>query len=131
MLLEQKFINLAPLRWKGTEDECYLEGGWVTDYPEIVSWMRVSYWKHNKYQWIEKGKDLGFIAPWDATEANRKPNNAEEVLTQEKEPASNTEVDKHDLDASGLLSHVAGSTSVPNVGGGWMDVVISRPGARN
>lgn len=47
-LVEQRYITLAYERWAGTEDAWVLDGDWMVSRPDILSWMRTIYWKHNK-----------------------------------------------------------------------------------
>lgn len=47
-LVEQRYVALAYDRWAGTEDAWMLDGDWMVSRPDILSWMRTIYWKHNK-----------------------------------------------------------------------------------
>lgn len=47
-LVEQKFVALAYERWGRPEDVWVLDGDWMVSRPDILSWMRTIYWKHNK-----------------------------------------------------------------------------------
>jgi hypothetical protein len=47
-LVEQKYVALAYERWAGAEDAWVLDGDWMISRPDILSWMRTIYWKHNK-----------------------------------------------------------------------------------
>lgn len=46
--VEQRYVDLAYERWGGTQDAWVLDGDWMVARPDILSWMRSIYWKHNK-----------------------------------------------------------------------------------
>jgi hypothetical protein len=47
-LVEQRYVAMAYERWAGSDDSWVLGGDWMVSRPDILSWMRTIYWKHNK-----------------------------------------------------------------------------------
>lgn len=47
-MVEQRYIALAYERWAGSDDSWVLDGDWMVSRPDLLSWMRTIYWKHNK-----------------------------------------------------------------------------------
>ena len=45
--VNELFIIRAKERWQG-DDKWALEGGWLDNRPDIVAWLRWTYWKHSK-----------------------------------------------------------------------------------
>lgn len=46
--VEAKFIEKAQQKWSAEDKQWAIDGGWLTNRDDIVSWMRSIYWKHNK-----------------------------------------------------------------------------------
>ncbi|KAF4637147.1 hypothetical protein G7Y89_g930 [Cudoniella acicularis] len=46
--VEEDFVARAQGRWGGVDERWVLSGQWLNSRPDIVTWMRSTYWKHNK-----------------------------------------------------------------------------------
>lgn len=72
-LVEQKFVALAYERWGRPEDVWVLDGDWMVSRPDILSWMRTIYWKHNKPRRLrlrEEHRDPGAWRPYQVSMAS-------------------------------------------------------------
>ncbi|PVH80275.1 hypothetical protein DL98DRAFT_654880 [Cadophora sp. DSE1049] len=47
--VDEAFVARAWDKWRQPEDLWVLAGGWLTQRPDIVAWMRKAYWKCNQY----------------------------------------------------------------------------------
>jgi hypothetical protein len=46
--VEEQYILRAKERWEGPDERWALEGEWLNNRPDIVAWLRSTYWKHNQ-----------------------------------------------------------------------------------
>jgi len=54
-LIDQEFIKEVQLLWaEDQKNQWILHGDWLNTRADIVSWMRVTYWRYHKKKFIEE-----------------------------------------------------------------------------
>jgi len=63
--VEEQYILRAKERWEGPDERWALEGEWLNNRPDIVAWLRSTYWKHNQ----KRIKETQFLQTTSASSA--------------------------------------------------------------